>query len=384
MRTLLLIILLASQMYGACAASWANGYTKCVEVTLDHTKIPNTDQTNFTNMICFNGATGTNCDAALTTLTLADLKVVASGGSVTDANCFACIWTSDNAGTTLLSWETDTSYTGSSGFAIFYVKKTRSHTVDDKIYLFIGNSGTVTFQGGSVGSAWDSTAALYHFPNGTSLTAVDSSSNARTLTINAATAVAGQIDGATGTDSGKYLHDAAVQPAPLPITTITFSLWVKTTFASNSPYATYGRDTGANQIVLYNLTPKAYVGASGGGITSTTTVNNGNWHFIAAVVDNTNGANNTHLYVDGALEVTGSVTWNISILSATDNLTVGLLGGGSQPFTGSIDEVHIQSTNRSADWIASMYNDQKTPSTFYSAAAAVGQTASVRHRVISQ
>ena len=38
---------------------------------------------------------------------------------------------------------------------------------------------------------------------------------------------------------------------------------------------------------------------------------------------------------------------------------------GGQYFNGSLDEVRISNTVRSADWIATEYNNQSSPSAFY-------------------
>ena len=40
-------------------------------------------------------------------------------------------------------------------------------------------------------------------------------------------------------------------------------------------------------------------------------------------------------------------------------------GGTAQFWNGTIDEVRISSSARSADWIAAEYNNQSSPSTFY-------------------
>src|SRR5439155_8372487 len=41
-------------------------------------------------------------------------------------------------------------------------------------------------------------------------------------------------------------------------------------------------------------------------------------------------------------------------------------------FHGSMDELRVSSTNRSGDWITTEYNNQSSPSTFYSISAASG------------
>lgn len=373
MIRLIACLLLAHSCFGACAASWGNGYAKCVEVTLFASKIPNTNQTNFINLLCFNGASG--CGS---TFSVPELKVTGSGGSATSASCFDCIFTSDNAGTTLLTWEVEPGgYVTTTGQVRFHVAKTRSHTTDDKIYLFIGNAATTTFQGGNPWVTEGNYTLVYHFGDGTTPSVANSVFALGTLTNNGSTpAVAGQIGGGVGTDSGKYLHDdTATGSTFYPNPPNTFSGWFNTTQVSNAPFATYGRDNGSNQDSLYLFATSSgkglyFEGTTTGCVTGTA-VNDGNWHYIVGTADTLSGANNTHIYLDGALQVSCTVTWNVAILSAVDQLTVGRLGGGTQPMTASQDEIRISSTNHTADWIAAEYNNQFSPSTFYSAAAAV-------------
>lgn len=396
--------MMAQACFGACATSWGNGYSKCVEVTLDHTKIPNTDQTSFPNMICFNGATGANCDAALGTLTLAALKGTGSGGSATSASCFDCAWYSDNAGTTLLKWDTDV-YVSASGSAIFHVKKTRSHTVDDKVYLFIGNASVTTFQGDE--SMWTDAGYVtaHHLSalNGTTLSGVNSVTGTRTqdLVNKAATATTGMIGGGVALTTEQYM---AVTVADYPTSAgdgltggteaFTISFWVKTTqnpgFAS---MVTWGWDTGTNQMTAF-LENSVGSGSSGFGTCCsagyvfknpvTVPINDGNWHYFVGTSNAGSTVNQS--YIDGVfISSTPGASFNVVnsfgglFLGRHQNSSV----GASNQFIGSEDEVRIATSARSADWIASEYNNQGTPSTFYSAAAAVGPVlGGVRHRVI--
>lgn len=355
------------------------GYSFSRTVTIDHTKVPNTDQANFTVLISG---------------TYSYLATVGNGGNVQSASGYDVAFGTTSNCSSLVNWDQET-WTDTTGLVNYWVKiASVSHTTDTVFYMCYGDAGVVSFQGGATGTAWDQASRIYHCPDGTTLTCADYSVNATlntssTLTNHAATAVAGQIDGGVGTDLNKYLHDDAARgggSTGYANPPLTFSVWVKTTFGSNAPFVTFGTDTGGNQCMLYS-----YVGGGNKAlffegstltVTSTSTVNDGNWHYLVGVADNANSANNSHIYFDGALEATGTISWNIFIGSATDQLTVGRLGGGTQPMTGSVDEIHIINTNRGADWIATEYNNQKTPSTFYAIGAPVSITGTVKHRVI--
>lgn len=398
------LLLIAQACFGTCAVSWSNGFTKCVEITLDHTKIPNTNQTDFPNMICFNGAGGTNCDASLGTLTLANLKVTGSGGVVTSSTCLDCIWTSDNAGTTLLDWETD-SYTGASGFAIFWVKKTRSHTVDDKVYLFIGKSGA-SDQSNPTGvwplATWQN---VHHFGTPSSLTGTNStgrlsSGSSTALTAHGATAGTGIINGGPATNTGAYM--SADTDASLIINNngpgaFSISCWGKTAIAADRGYCmTMGANTNTNGLrlgVASNCgTPYAAefsygnVGTATGaspGLCGAAALNDNAWHYFVGTVA-ANGDDMT-LYVDGVSVNTTNST-NHAINANSNPLHIGRavdLAHLEDFWPGVIDEVHITAAVQlSADWITAEYNNQSSPSTFYSAAAPVVSATYVRHRVV--
>src|SRR3984893_19097942 len=74
----------------ASTAQWSNGYTYRRAITIDHTKIPNTDQTNFPLLISG---------------TYPYLATTANSGAVQNANGYDIIFTSDAAGTSTLPFE---------------------------------------------------------------------------------------------------------------------------------------------------------------------------------------------------------------------------------------------------------------------------------------
>ena len=82
-------------------------------------------------------------------------------------------------------------------------------------------------------------------------------------------------------------------------------------------------------------------------------------HYVVEVADGTN----TRVYVDGSLSGSAANTSNF----VSDNTQ--LIMGSDSSFTywwdGSIDEARVSSTNRSTSWIATEYNNQSSPSTFY-------------------
>jgi len=89
----------------AIADGWSNGYSSRRTITIDHTKVPNTDQTNFPVLI---------------SRTLSDLATTAHEGSVTNANGYDIIFTSDAAGSSMLAFEQE-SYSAATGAVNYWV-----------------------------------------------------------------------------------------------------------------------------------------------------------------------------------------------------------------------------------------------------------------------
>ena len=90
-----------------------------------------------------------------------------------------------------------------------------------------------------------------------------------------------------------------------------------------------------------------------------TIVNEGDWtHIVGVYVSDTV----RHLYVDGAF--IGTDTNSVSVPTAFDKFQMGQILDNTNGFM-QVDEVRISGSIRDADWIATEYNNQNSPSTFY-------------------
>lgn len=143
-------------------------------------------------------------------------------------------------------------------------------------------------------------------------------------------------------------------------TEVTIEAWIRIPAASTGDHiiASYDRsefwrfgvngDDGAAGELGFGITTNSGVLS----ITSSATVNDGNWHHVAAVFDNGTAT----LYIDGAADGTGSLG---TTFGKTDSTRFGFLGNGSEAFTengtqgpdffflGEMDEVRIWSSARS-------------------------------------
>jgi hypothetical protein len=84
------------------------------------------------------------------------------------------------------------------------------------------------------------------------------------------------------------------------------------------------------------------------------------WHLITVVLT---AAKKTLSYIDGALIHTGTST----MLAAVNSQFYAARGSQtSMNFAGSLDEIRVSNTTRTLGWIKTEYNNQNSPSTFYS------------------
>ena len=156
-------------------------YNSYRAITIDHTKVPNTDQSNFPVLISG---------------TYPYLATVANGGQVQNSSGYDIVFTSDAGGTSKLNYEIE-SYDAATGSIIAWVQiPTLSHTADTVIYLQYGNSIISASQQNKTG-VWDSNfIGVWHLSDGTSLSGSDSTVHTNTLSDSGAAAAAGVFGGA--------------------------------------------------------------------------------------------------------------------------------------------------------------------------------------------
>lgn len=354
----LIVTLLLGVYYFTPKTKASFGYSRTI--TVDHTKVPNTDQSNF---------------PVLVSGTYTYLETVGNGGKVQDSNGYDVgFYTNSNCSTGKMSWETEL-YTATTGVVVYWVNNTTlSHTVDTVFYMCYGDATISTDQSNKT-AVWDTNfKGVWHLPNGTTLTANDSTSNANTGTITNATATTGQVDGGanyTAGNSNIKIPSASALNISYPLT---LEAWVYPTVVGSSyqaiitkgssrDYAFFLSAAGANQIYIS-------IGATiDGNITLSSSVVANSWnHIVLSLPDGGGGSATMVIYLNG------QSVWSGSQASPTIGLADAYFGeelGSQFPLTGKLDEVRISSTNRSADWVATEYNNQSSPSTFYTVGSEV-------------
>jgi hypothetical protein len=132
-------------------------------------------------------------------------------------------------------------------------------------------------------------------------------------------------------------------------------------------YAGQGQVTGDGDI---------YVLYAGSEVKSTTTSWSTSFHLLTA----TRSGTTFTIYLDGAQQA--AVTVSTAVETNALNLLIGKLYGtrgtgvGEGLFKGIIDETRISSESMSAPWIATEYNNQNSPATFFSVGSEQGRCVS--------
>jgi len=315
-----------------------------VVYTADHTMVPST-QTNFPVPIILNNA---------------NFKTVANGGHVQNSSGFDIVPYTDAALTTRITGCELEAYSPTAGTGILWVTiASLSSTTDTLVHVGYGDA-TISTNQCTTTATWNANyARVYHLGNGTTLSAVDSTGNSNG-TINAVTAVAGQLDGAAsfGTSSS-YITVAAYNP-----TSFTIEMWL-------NPNSLPG--AGVYPIVISNLPTdlsngwEIYLSASDGGGTANRfifQVANSSMYFTANANATATAGAWTHLagtftggtgimYVNGVAQ---TATMSAATLgSSTELVTFGTRPSSTTNWAGLDDEVRISNVARSADYLLASY-----------------------------
>jgi YD repeat-containing protein len=334
----------------------SSGYSYRRVLTIDHTRVPNTDQTDYPMLV--SGV-------------YPFLATVANSGKVQNANGYDIVFTSDFAGQNPLDFEID-SYNGTNGAAAFWVRiLLLSHTVDTTIYMWYGNSNITASQENIAGVWRNNYLSVYHLGNGTSIGMADSGSAGYALAqTGSVSPVAGVIGGGAGFngDAGSYLYHDSVTAYPSGSTgSVTLEAWEQIPTNGGGDVVGYGANSwNGSRIALVPLPAGPVMDFENIGVVDSAPINNAWHHLVGSYAGGGVTASTVQLYLDGVpLPSNDNNAGNVNITTAELKIggipTVTFCCG----LTGAVDEVRISSVVRSADWIATEYNNESSPSTFY-------------------
>ena len=327
----------------------SNGYSFRRTITIDHTQIPNSDQTNFP--LLFSG-------------TYSYLASTSNGGGVTNANGYDILLTSDANGANKLPFEQET-YNPSTGAVAYWVQiPTLSHTTDTVIYLFYGNSAVSTDQSNKQ-AVWDASyAGVWHMSDDTSSPAVADSTlaanNGNAAANTNTKSVAGEIGNALS-----FANGTDKVTTPLKVTSaFTWEAWFYQQ-AGDTGYQSIMTIDGSNYALmdLHNENASFWTPDGLAGNTfSITGLSSNSWNHLVFVRSGDNSSNGYSAYLNGTLMGQASS----GTLPIGNTITFGFRPDTpGQSWTGNLDEIRVSTMARSADWIAAEYNNQGAPWRFY-------------------
>ena len=360
---------------GASGLSWySSSWTYRKPITIDRTKVGSTATTTHSSF------------PMLFSVTDSDLKYTSYSGKVGKTDGTDILFTSSD-GTTKLSHEIE-KYSSSTGETIIWVKiPTLSATSDTTIYIYFGNSGASDQQDAT--NVWDSNYRLvYHLKDGDSTSAnfyQDSTSNNIDATLWDGNSNSTQDTGKMGYGYN-FAGDAdymALSDVTDP-TAYTVSAWVK--YSTTSPINIFTRTDSSGPAITWShqisidatSKPVSYVydqGSASSKCVQGNTLTQNQWYHITGSGSN---SGSLKLYVNGnqigtPLSIntlwTGGDRYRIAQNTGVLESSPGVgCPSATAPgyFGGVIDEIHFSLTIRSDDWIKTEYNNQSSPSTFYS------------------
>jgi hypothetical protein len=254
-------------------------------------------------------------------------------------------------------------FNATSGSLIAWVFVNLTNQTDAVFYLYYGNSSVSNQQ--NVLGAWSPEyQAVWHMAE-TSGTSIADSRKIFNLTMTAGYTGVGHIGaGLNNTGSGQGATVAYSSSSGLDFTGTskpTISFWLNVSSLAGDSRLMESVSSGAWG-VEYTTAGLIRLITYGGAVVSWSNALSADniFHHYAF----SHNGSHASLYIDGVLNSTQAYTPGWS--SSTRTLYVG--GDASYPLRGRIDEVHIASQNKSADWIRAEYENQKRNSLMISVA----------------
>ncbi|HIG39610.1 MAG TPA: DUF2341 domain-containing protein [Gammaproteobacteria bacterium] len=267
---------------------------------------------------------------------------------------------------TVLAHEIESWDESGTSYVWVHVPKIDSGSSTDFIWMYFGNSGVADGQNGA--GVWNSShKGVWHL-NETSGPHDDSTNNPSGHDIDQFGGVnqsaTGKISGADNFDgTNDYLWGLGPEDQDLQITgDVTLEAWVYIDTLPSSGYASIiefaggGESEGKNYLYSMLLMPDGdinlgheYSDGSNQFYDMGVSLNSGQWYQLTAVRDSV--AKEWHLYVDGSLTATESYNFAATGGSGS-HLWVGF---DSVYLDGTIDEIRISDTVRSAAWISAQH-----------------------------
>ncbi len=349
------------------------GYAYKKEITIDHTQVSgNNNLEDFPMLI---------------SVTDNDLRTTGNGGRIENTNGYDITFVSENG--EFIPHQIER-YAADSGIFVAWVKVPVVYKdLDTKIEMYYGNA-SITANPSSV-AVWDNDyQGVWHLHDDLN----DGSSTGNDGTNSGSTDAKGKIAECQSFDgSNDYIFrtDANLNGNIPSLSSgspdeFTISGWIQIDVlnARRPLMSKQGNGAGTDRGFVFMMEDdnrlkielfKNNVSGDRTEVYSTATLTTGTWYYITVTYQFvTDGTSEAYLYIDGAND--GSTTTSVGpIVTNTRDLDIGRYywNGSTQYYQdGKIDEVRVSDVVRSAGWIATEYNNQNNPSSFYTIGAEQG------------
>jgi hypothetical protein len=354
---------------GASSGGGGGAYLHSHQITTDATQAGTADSTNFPITVSLNSGIA-NIGTTLKTVANGGhiQNTVTQVGGVGGTEPADAVFGTTSSCTTMVPWETEF-YDPVAGTWIVHVNNgTLSHTVNNVFFLCYDAAAVTTQQ--NVGSfspanVWSNAGytGVYHLPNGTTLSGLDSLGSNNGTLLNAPTAAAGQIDGAASFAGGSS-QGITISSALSVSGTKTLTGWVNVVSISPAQFFWSFDGSVSNDGFAVFIESGVVIAVSAGSFASGKQASSGwtdnTWHYV--VVEKTTAQINK-IYLDGVDLTAADATDFVGNTTAGNAIAIGA-GGGGLPFTGLVDETRLFNGTLSLSWITAEFNCQKTSSTF--------------------
>lgn len=293
-----------------------------------------------------------------------NLRTVANGGRVQNANGWDVIFTLVD-GVTILDHQIE-KYIATTGEYVAYVKvPSVSTTYTTYIYMYYGNVGVAANP--SLTSVWDANyKGVYHF-HSDYLDKTSTGNNGTNFgTTNLSCKVANGIN-----QDNTVIRRVQIGTSGWDANSGTIELWGKpNSFLGTETYF-FGHTTlpaYSNCIQLYCINTFLRIGIGnnhdiGGNIAI---LNAGTWNHIVLTWTGAAGNGTFNVLVNGVLVYSGAYTAFSTLETYGDVGNDGNSGSRNEALRGDIDEFFVSNIQRTNDWEITCFNNQSSPSTFYS------------------
>jgi hypothetical protein len=359
-RSLRSVVLAAAILStGLAAPALAAGYLYRKQITVDNTKVAGT-----TDLLNF---------PLLVSLTDPDLRTTANGGKVENPNGYDIIFRAADT-VTNLDHEVE-SYDGTTGTLVAWVRiPVLDYNDDTRLYLYYGNSGISTSQENPT-AVWDANyRAVWHLnetvtDEATGAVHNDSTANNRDGTQSQNDDIPGKIAKGQDFDGTDHINLGSTFPGLGATFTIEGWVWFDGFASFPTVFARHNFGSLDYRVVHDNGcgTPRlridiSYDGSEPGDAQGCppAAIATGQWYHFAAV----KSATELRMYLN-AVSGTPTATSGTVNNNAANATRMARRQDGSQGLDGRLDEVRVSDLARSGDWILTEYNNQNSPSTFY-------------------